>query len=77
MSQKYVLVKEEIMSCIKFDEIFLQILNKHAPIKSKLLPVNHALCISKPLRKAITKMSLLENLKIKKRTDHSLRSFKT
>ena len=29
---KYVLVKEKITSCIKFDEMFLQILNQHAPL---------------------------------------------
>ena len=34
---KYVLAKEKIQSCPKFDEMFLQILNKHAPMKSKLL----------------------------------------
>ena len=34
---KYVLANEKIMSCNKFDEMFLRILNKHAPIKSKLL----------------------------------------
>ena len=42
-------------SCTKFDEMFLRILNKHAPIKSKLLRANHASYISKPLRKAIMK----------------------
>ena len=51
--------------------MFLRILNKHSPIKSKLFRANHALYISKPLRKAIMKRSYLEN-----RTDHSLRSFK-
>ena len=44
---KYVLVKEKITSCIKFDEIFLQILNQHAPLKSKLLRANHASYIPK------------------------------
>ena len=44
---KYVLVKEKITSCTKFDEMFLQILNQHAPLKSKLLRANHASYISK------------------------------
>ena len=42
--------------------MFLQILNEHAPIKSKQLCANHASYISKLLRKAIMKRSYLENL---------------
>ena len=34
---KYVLAKEKIMSCTRFDEMFLRILPKHAPLKTKLL----------------------------------------
>ena len=45
---KDVLAKEKITSCIKFDEIFLRLLNKHAPLKSKLHRTNHASYISKP-----------------------------
>ena len=44
---KYVLVKEKITSCTKFDEMFLRILNQHASLKSKLLRANHASNISK------------------------------
>ena len=73
---KYVMAKEKIMSCTKFNEIFLRILYKHAPIKSKLLCANNASYISKPLRKTIMKRSYLENLHSKKRTDHSLRNCK-
>ena len=64
------------MCCSNFDEMFLQILNKHALIKSKILRANHASYISKPFRKAIMKRSYLENLYFKKRTDHSLRTYK-
>ena len=70
------MVKEKITSCTKFDEMFLQMLNQHAPLKSKILRGNHASYISKPLRKAIMKRSYLENLYFKKRTDHSLRNYK-
>ena len=63
---KYVLAKEKITSCTKFDEMFLRILNKLAPIKGKLLRANHASYISKTLRKAIMKRSYLENLYISK-----------
>ena len=73
---KYVLVKEKITSCTKFDEMFLRILNQHAPLKSKLLHANHTSHISKRLRKAIMKRSYLENLYFKKRRDHSLRNYK-
>ena len=37
----YVLAKEIIRFYAKFDEMFLQILNKDAPIKIKLLRANH------------------------------------
>ena len=61
------MAKEKITSCAEFDETFLQILNKHAPLKSKLLHGNHASYIFKPLRKAIMKKSYLENLYFKKK----------
>ena len=35
-------------TCTKFNEIFLQVLNKHVPLKSKLPRANHASYISKP-----------------------------
>ena len=73
---KHVLEKEKITSSIEFDEMFLRILNQHAPLKSKVLRANHGLYISKPLRKAIMKRSYLENLYFKRRTDHSLRNYK-
>ena len=75
----YVLAKEKITSCTKFDEMFLRILNIHAPVRSKLLRANHASYISKPLRKAIMKRvtrSYLQNLYFKKRTGHFLRNCK-
>ena len=46
--------------------MFLRILDKHAPIKSKLLRANHTSYIFKPLRKAIMKRSYLENLYFQK-----------
>ena len=68
--------KQKITSCTKPDEMLLPILQKHAPLKNKLLRANHATYISKPLRKAILQRSYLENLHFKKRTDHSLRNYK-
>ena len=46
--------------------MLLRILDKHAPIKSKLFRANHASYIFKPLRKAITKRSYLRNLYFQK-----------
>ena len=65
---KYVLAKEKITSCTKFDEMLLRILHKHAPLKSKLRCTNQKSYISKPLRKAIMKRPYLINLYFKKRT---------
>ena len=53
----YVLAKEKITACTKFDEMFLRIIKKYGPMKSKLLRANHASYISKTLRKAIMKRS--------------------
>ena len=44
---------ENIDNCTKFDEKFLEVLDKHAPLKKKLLRTNHASYVSKALRKAI------------------------
>ena len=74
---KHVLEKEKIASCIKSDEIFLQILNKHTPLKRKLLRANHASHISEPLRKTIVKWLYLENLYLKKHTDYFIRIIKS
>ena len=43
-----------------FEQIFLEILTIHAPIKKKLLRGNHDSYMTKALRKAIMKKSELE-----------------
>ena len=43
-----------------FEQIFLDVLNTHAPIKRKLLRANHVPYMAKALRKAIMKRSDLE-----------------
>ena len=73
---KNVLTKENIDSCTKFDEQFLQVLSIHAPLKKKLLRANHAPYISKTLRKAIMRTSYLEKIYLKKRTDQCLKAYK-
>ena len=51
---------EKIESCIKFDEVFMTVLNRHAPLKKKILRANHSSYMSKTLRKAIMRRSYLE-----------------
>ena len=58
--------REYVDSCSKFDEIFLKVLNRHAPLKKKMLRANHAPYVSKALRKAIMKRSCLKNRYFKK-----------
>ena len=70
------MAKEKITSCTKFDEIFLQVLSKHAPLKSELLCANDTLYISKCLRKAIMKRYDLKNLYFKNWMNHSFRNYR-
>ena len=42
---------------IKFEEVFLETLNKHAPVKQKTIRGNHAPYMTKGLRKAIMRRS--------------------
>ena len=58
---KNVLDLEKINSYAMFEELFLKVLDKHAPVKKKIVRVNHAKYISKPLRKAISKKFILKN----------------
>ena len=46
---KNVLTIENIDNCTKFDEKFLEVLDKHAPLKKKLLRANHASYVFKAL----------------------------
>ena len=36
--------KKKVYHCTKFDEKSLEVLDKHAPLKIKLLRANHASC---------------------------------
>ena len=73
---KFVFSKENIDSCTKFNQTFLNVLNKHAPLKKKQLRANHASYVSKSMRNAIMRRSYLENVYFKMRTDKSLRAYK-
>ena len=43
------------VTCGKFNKVFLEILNKHSPLKDKLLHKIHVLYVSKAMRRAIIK----------------------
>ena len=58
---------EKIESCIKFDEAFMKVLNRHAPLKNKIVTANHSSYMSKTLRKAIMIRTYLDKNYFKKR----------
>ena len=60
------LSSEAVLDYSSFEENSLGVLNKHAPLKKKVLRANHALYVTKALRKAIMKRSYLEKLYFKK-----------
>ena len=49
-----------------FEENFVGVLNKHAPLKKKVLRANHASYVTKALKKTIMKRSYLEKLNFQK-----------
>ena len=55
------LMSEKTLSYVEFEEIFLSVLNNHAPVKKKVVRANHMPYITKIHRKAIMKRSALEN----------------
>ena len=61
---------------IKFEEVFLETLNKHALVKQKTIRGNHAPYMTKRLRKPITRRSELETKYHKHRDIQSLRQYK-
>ena len=71
------LSSETVLDYTSFEENFLGVLNKHAPLKKKVLRANHAPYVTKALRKAIMKRSYLEKLYFKKKkTIESLKKYK-
>ena len=60
----------------KFEEIFLEVLSKHAPSKKKILRANDKPYMTKALRKAIMKRSALENKYYKNRLPETGKAYK-
>ena len=59
-----------------FEEEFLKVLNKHAPLKKKFIRANHTPYMTKNLRKAIIKRSQLENKYISNSTAENMNKYK-
>ena len=74
---KIALMEVEIGAYKDFEDVFLKVLEQHAPIKKKFIRANHAPYMTKALRKAIMKRSELETKFHKSKTVTSYRIFKT
>ena len=59
-----------------FEKAYLEVLNKHAPIKRKTVRANHAPYMTKALRKAIMTRSNLENKYLKNRNPENKTVYK-
>ena len=53
-------LREGISNYESFETTFIEVLNRHAPLRKKLLRANYAPYITKTLRKAIMRRSQLE-----------------
>ena len=60
----------------EFDEFYLSVLNKHAPIKRKTVRINQAPYMTKTLRKAIMRCSALKTKFCRDKTLNSERMYK-
>ena len=58
-----------------FENVFIDVLDRHTPIKKKVIRANHAPYVTKTLRKAIMKRSQLDKIYFKKRTQESLKKY--
>ena len=65
------LSSEAVDDYTRFEENFLEVLNKHAPLKKKVLRANHAGYVTKVFRKAIMKRSYLEKLYFGKKSNRN------
>ena len=59
-----------------FQNIFIQVLNNHAPAKKKILLFNDNSFMTKTLRKAIMHRSRLKNIYVRKRNDKNWENYK-
>ena len=67
-------LNQQIIEYKYFKEIFLEVLNTHAPIKRKLLRANHIPYMTKAFRKVIMKRPELKNKYVKNNANKNLKS---
>ena len=72
---KTIFLRNTVRSCYQFDQILLNVLDKHAPMKRKLLRANHSSYVSKPLRKAIMRRSHLEKVYYRNKSEKQISLF--
>ena len=68
--------KTLILGYAHFEQIFLQVLEKHAPVKQRVVRANDKPFMTKVLRKAIMRRSFLKNKYHKIRSEESQKAFK-
>ena len=73
---KNLMSNKSVKSYKPFEEIFLTVLQKHAPMKSKQLRSNNAPYMTKTFRKAIMKRSELKTKYYKYKTTENCKKFK-
>ena len=61
---------------LEFEKIFINILNKHAPLKTKLLRANNKPHMTKELRNAIMKRTRLKNIANKSKSHIDMASYR-
>ena len=69
-------LSEGISNYKSFETTFIEVLNKHAPLRKKLLRANHAPYITKTLRKAIMRRSQLETKYLESKTQTGFKLYK-
>ena len=73
---QYALSIFEKMNYQEFEKTFIEILNKHAPMKKKLVSGNQVPYMTKTLRKAIMRKSEWETKYFKLKTNDTLKAYK-
>ena len=65
----------DFTSLASFIKIFIDTLNKHAPIKKKYIRANHSNFVTKALQKAIVLRSSLRNIFLKEKSLESKKAY--
>ena len=68
--------KSVVLGYAHFEHIFLTVLDKHAPVKQRVVRANDKPYMTKVLRKAIMRRSFLKNKYQKLKTEEANKAFK-